>query len=117
MKLAIIGSRSFNDYDFLKQTVSEFLKHNFLTCTHIVSGGAKGADTLAHQFALEHELEMIVFKPNWKLYGKRGGVIRNTDIVENADIIIAFWDGISTGTKNALDKATALNKRTVVKIY
>lgn len=117
MKLAIIGSRGFNDYDFLKQTVSEFLKNNLLNCTHIVSGGAKGADTLAQQFALEHELEMIVFKPNWKLYGNRAGFIRNTDIVENADIIIAFWDGNSTGTKDALDKATALNKRTIVKIY
>lgn len=117
MKIAIIGSRDFTDYDFLKQTVSEFLEHNFLTCTHIVSGGAKGADTLAHQFVLEHELDMIVFKHNWKLYGKRAGVIRNTDIVENADIIIAFWDGKSTGTKDTLKKATALNKRTVVKLY
>lgn len=117
MKLAIIGRRGFTDYDFLKENVIEFLKNNSLVCTHIVSGGAKGTDTLAHQFALEHHLEMIVFKPNWKLYGKAAGFIRNTDIVETADMIMAFWDGNSNGTKDSLNKAAALNKRTVVKIY
>lgn len=117
MKLAIIGSRGFTDYDFLKKNVSTFLERNSLTCTHIVSGGAKGADTLGHRYALEHQLEMIVFRPDWKQFGKRAGFIRNTEIIENADIVIAFWDGSSNGTKDAVDKAIALNKRTIVKIY
>ncbi|PJR03140.1 DUF2493 domain-containing protein [Avrilella dinanensis] len=117
MKLAIIGSRGFTDYDFLKKSVSDFLKRNSLVCTHIVSGGAKGADTLASQYAMEHQLEMIVFKPDWKQYGKRAGFIRNTTIIENADVVIAFWDGNSSGTKDAIMKAIALNKRTKIKIY
>ena len=115
MKLAIIGSRGFNDYNFLKKNVSDFLKRNSLACTHIVSGGAKGADTLASQYAKEHQLEMIVFKPNWKQFGKRAGFIRNTTIIENADAVIAFWDGSSSGTKDAIMKAIELNKR--IKIY
>lgn len=117
MKLAIIGSRGFNDYDFLKKSVSDFLSRNSLVCTHIVSGGAKGADTLASQYAMEHQLEMIVFKPDWKQFGKRAGFIRNTEIIEKADVVIAFWDGISSGTKDAIMKAIELNKRTKIKIY
>lgn len=117
MKLAIIGSRGFNDYDFLKKNVSAFLKHNSFVCTHIISGGAKGADKLAEQFALDNQLEMIVFKPDWKQYGKRAGFIRNTTIIENTDVVIAFWNGNSSGTKDAIMKAIALNKRTKIKIY
>lgn len=112
MKLAIIGSRGFTDYDFLKKNVTHFLKRNSLVCTHIVSRGAKGADTLASQYATEQQLEMIVFKPDWKRFGKRAGFIRNTTIIENADVVIAFWDGSSNGTKDAIMKAIALNKRT-----
>ena len=117
MKLAIIGSRGFTDYDFLKKSVTHFLKHNSLACTHIVSGGAKGADTLGHRFAMEHQLEMIVFKPDWKRFGKRAGYIRNTDIIENSDIVIAFWDGISPGTKDSIDKALNLNKQVIIKKF
>lgn len=117
MKLAIIGSRGFNDYDFLKKNVSDFLKHNSFVCTHIISGGAKGADKLAEQFALDNQLDMIVFKPDWKQFGKRAGFIRNTEIIEKADVVIAFWDGISSGTKDAIMKAIELNKRTKIKIY
>ena len=115
MKLAIIGSRGFNDYNFLKENVSEFLERNSLSCTHIISGGAKGADTLASQYATEHQLEMVIFKPDWKQFGKRAGFIRNTTIIENADVVIAFWDGISSGTKDSIAKATAFNKR--IKIF
>lgn len=115
MKLAIIGSRDFNDYDFLKKSVSDFLKRHSLTCTHIVSGGAKGADTLAYRFALEHQLEMIVFKPDWKRFGKRAGFMRNTDIIENSDMVLAFWDGTSPGTKDSIDKALKLNKKVIIK--
>ncbi len=117
MKLAIIGSRGFNDYDFLKKNVTDFLKRNSFVCTHIISGGAKGADKLAEQFALDNQLEMVAFKPDWKQFGKRAGFIRNNEIIENADVVIAFWDGDSKGTKDAIMKAIALNKRTKIKIY
>lgn len=117
MKLAIVGSRDFSDYNFLKQNVLELMESHSFKFTHIVSGGAKGADTLGHRFAMEHQLEMIVFKPDWKRFGKRAGYIRNTDIIENSDIVIAFWDGKSSGTKDSIDKALNLNKQVIIKKF
>lgn len=115
MKLAIVGSRDFSDYNFLKQNVLQLIEIHSFKFTHIVSGGAKGADTLGHRFAIEHQLEMIVFKPDWKRFGKRAGYIRNSDIIENSDIVIAFWDGKSKGTKDSIDKALKLNKEVIIK--
>ena len=66
MKLAIIGSRSFEDYALLKAQLLTLIQKDSLSLTHIVSGGAKGADTLGAQFAKEHQLELVVFKPDWK---------------------------------------------------
>lgn len=117
MKLGIIGSRSFLDYHLLEVTINQFINTCTNSITHIVSGGAKGADTLANRYAEEKNIEMIVFKPDWKKYGKRAGYIRNTDIIENSDIVIAFWDGISPGTKDSIDKALNLNKQVIIKKF
>lgn len=117
MKLAIVGSRDFSDYNFLKQNVLELMESHSFKFTHIVSGGAKGADTLANRYADEKNIEMIVFKPDWKKYGKRAGFIRNTDIIETSDVIVAFWDGKSTGTKDSIEKALNLNKQVTIKKF
>lgn len=110
MKLAIVGSRTFNDYEFLKQTVNSL--SNIKSITHIVSGGANGADTLAEKYCLENELELIIFLPDWKKYGRSAGMIRNKDIINTCDIVIAFWDGKSRGTENSIKLArTKHNKK------
>lgn len=114
MKLAIIGSRSFEDYGFAAAHIQQFIAQEKEILTHIVSGGAKGADQFGARFAEQNKVELLLFKPDWKRYGKRAGFIRNTDIVAHADCILAFWDGQSKGTKDSIDKATALNKKVVV---
>ncbi|WP_158964041.1 SLOG family protein [Myroides fluvii] len=114
MKLAIIGSRSFEDYPLAAIHIQEVIEKENLKLTHIVSGGAKGADQLGARFALAYHLELIVFKPDWKRYGKRAGFIRNTEIVAHADCILAFWDGQSKGTKDSIDKATGAGKKVIV---
>ena len=76
----------------------------------LVSGGAVGADSLAERYAKEHNLQIIVFKPDWNKHGKAAGFIRNTNIIEEADEIIAFWDGISNGTRDSISKARKMNK-------
>ncbi len=114
MKLAIIGSRSFENYALMKEQLLALIQKDGLSLTHIVSGGAKGADTLGAQFAKEHQLELVVFKPDWKRFGKRAGFIRNTEIIEHADMVVAFWDGISNGTKDALDKSNTLGKKSFI---
>lgn len=74
MKIAIVGSRTFEDYDLLKQSIP------LDGVTTVVSGGAKGADALAERFAEEHGFDMLVFKPDYKTHGKAAPFIRNGDI-------------------------------------
>jgi hypothetical protein len=81
-----------------------------LGIARIVSGGAKGADTLAALYAELRQLPLSVHLPNWQLHGKRSGMMRNTLIVEEADMVIAFWDGSSRGTKDTIDKTVAAGK-------
>jgi len=101
MKIGIVGSRTFNNYDLLKETLNHYLKFKPI----IVSGGSKGADKLGEKFAIENELDTIIIKPDWNKYGKSAGLIRNTDIVKSSDLIIAFWDGESKGTLDSINKS------------
>lgn len=105
MKLAVVGNRSFNDYDLLKMELKKY------TITEIVSGGAIGADELAEKFAKEYNIPIKVFKPNWSLYGKAAGYKRNAEIWQYADEGIAFWNGVSTGTQHSFDLSKFYNKK------
>lgn len=117
MNIAIIGSRNFTDYELMSSTILSYFIENELNKITIVSGGAKGADTLAEKFAMENHLEITVFKPDWKKFGKRAGFLRNTIIIENSDIVFAFWDSISNGTKDSIEKAEKLNKKVILNIF
>ena len=101
MILAIVGSRTFQDYVLLCHVVEQ-VKGNISV---IVSGGAEGADTLAERYADEHGIAMKVYPANWALYGKSAGYRRNQTIVHNADAVIAFWDGNSAGTAHTIELA------------
>lgn len=107
-KIAIIGSRSFNDFNRLVSVLLPWLP------AHIVSGGAKGADALAERLAREQKLSITVIKPDWQQHGRAAGPIRNRDIVDAVDMVIAFWDGQSKGTKSALDYARKQKKIIIV---
>lgn len=109
MKLAIIGSRSFNNYELLKIEVNKIKN---VTC--VVSGGAYGADYLGKLYAKENNLEYIEFKPNWDEHGKKAGFLRNIDIINTSDIIIAFWDGLSSGTLHSINLAKKYNKKIII---
>jgi hypothetical protein len=111
MKIAVIGSRSFTDYELLKKTLNEITG-----ITKVISGGAKGADSLAEQWAKEKQIETVIYKPDWAKYGRGAGVVRNRLIIEDCDLCIAFWDGESKGTKSSIDHCKKLNKKlTIVK--
>ena len=98
----IVGGRTFNDYELLKYKCDQLLKNQ--TDVQIVSGGAKGADTLAERYAHDKGYELKVFRADWDTYGKRAGYIRNEQMHKyisqfNNRGVIAFWDGESKGTK------------------
>ena len=102
MKLAIIGSRNCPPID-----IEAHLKSMPDT---IVSGGAKGADTYAREFAQKHNLNLIEFLPDYDKYGRKAPLVRNKLIVEECDCVLAFWDGKSRGTKFTIDYANEKGK-------
>jgi hypothetical protein len=106
MKLAIVGSREFTDYNLLEKTILQ--KYNNIEA--IVSGGAIGTDKLAERFANKHGIPTIIHKPDWKTYGKSAGYIRNKLIVDDCDEVIAFWLNQSKGTKLTIDIAKEKGK-------
>jgi hypothetical protein len=111
MKVAVIGSRTFNDYELVKETLTK------LDITLLVSGGAKGADLLGERYASENNITTLIFKPDWERHGRGAGMIRNTDIVKNSDIVVAFWDGSSKGTLDSIRKVEKLNKGLMIIKY
>jgi hypothetical protein len=115
MKLAVVGSRGFNDYEILKSKL-DLISEKILVSL-IISGGAIGADSLAEKWAKEKNIPTQIFLPDWKKYGKRAGYLRNIEIVKNADIVIAFWNGESKGTKLSIDLAKEHKKELIVITY
>ena len=110
MKVAVVGSRTFTDYILLKETLDKLYPNIQL----IVSGGAQGADSLAEKYAQEEGIPTLIIYPEWKKYGKAAGFVRNKDIVGAGDILVAFWDGASKGTKDSIDFAKKLDKRIIL---
>jgi hypothetical protein len=104
MKIAVIGSRSFKDYDLLKVTLDQY------KIKLLISGGAKGADTLALKYAEEHDIPFKVFEPDWKAYQRAAGHHRNRQMVDACDFVLAFWDGVSRGTLQAINYAKSSGK-------
>ncbi len=109
VNLAIVGSRSFTNYDAFKSELEKVLASKNLNPAKIISGGAAGVDSLAKRWADDNSIPVLEIKPNWKL-GKGAGIIRNRQIIESCDVCIAFWDFESKGTKNAIDVCRKFNK-------
>ncbi len=112
MKIAVIGSRNFNDYDYLKDKLLIII-NDLENCT-IISGGARGADSLGERFAKEFKIDTLILKPDWEKFGKSAGFLRNKDIIENSDIVCAFWDSKSAGTKHSINLAKKTKKDTFI---
>lgn len=98
MKIGIVGSRSFKNLELLKKEMKPFLNRVSL----IVSGGAKGADEMAEEWAVSNKIDTEIFYPEFKSFGRGAYRMRNIEIVRNADLIIAFWDGKSKGTDQTI---------------
>lgn len=111
MKIAIIGSRECEKIDFAGNLEAVL---NVSENDTIISGGAKGIDTLAANYAKENNLNLIEFLPDYKKNGRAATFIRNREIVDNSNVVVAFWNGKSKGTKYTLDYARKKNKRIIV---
>lgn len=91
MRVAVVGSRTLHIEDW----------ENYLPpdTDEIISGGAKGIDQSVRRYAHSHKIAFREFLPEYDKYGKRAPLLRNISIIENADLVLAFWDGVSRGTK------------------
>jgi hypothetical protein len=104
IRIGIVGSRSFADAALLASVMEDYTRYNALP-NLIVSGGARGADTLALAWATAQGIPTLVLPPDTARFGKRAFFIRNCAIVRYSTLLIAFWDGESKGTKFTLAEA------------
>lgn len=109
MKLAIIGSREFCDWELFTEGITRILEQEGKLPILVVSGGARGADRMGEKWAKDNGIKTLVFKPEWGKHGKRAGLIRNADIIENATHVLAFPSESGSGTQHALGLAKEKN--------
>jgi len=124
MRVIIAGGREFNNYAILKHNVIKILLElspSEELNIEIVCGKARGADTLGERYAKENNYRIKYFPADWDLYGKRAGYIRNEQMAKYANedngVLIAFWDGVSKGTKHMIDLANKQGLKVFVVNY
>jgi hypothetical protein len=128
MKLIIAGGRDFDDYNLLTDVLSDLYEQlescNRGCCSdfvwkigEVVSGKASGADSLGERFAASAKIPVTEFPADWNKYGNAAGPIRNKQMGDYADELLAFWDGKSKGTKHMIDYMTSLGKPVWVRMY
>lgn len=101
MKTIIAGSRDYHNYDTLLEAIAE----SNWQISQVVSGGAKGVDRLGEEYATVMNLPLHIYEADWERHGRAAGPLRNAKMAENADALIALWDGKSRGTKNMIETA------------
>lgn len=103
----ICGSRSIKNLQ-----ISRYIRPS--SCGAIVHGAAVGVDTIADSWAKANNLETIIYKPNYKVYGRRAPLVRDEEMVEFADVVIAFWNGVSKGTLYTVNYAKKIGRKVIV---
>lgn len=114
-RVIIAGSRDFDDYLLLQDHADYMLSRQ--EDIEIVSGGASGADALGERYAKDRGYKLKIFPADWAKYGRRAGPIRNREMAEYADALLAYWDGKSRGTKNMIEEARARGLKVSIKIF
>jgi len=110
-KLIVAGGRDFVDYRLLSNALNEIASTVYQNeAISIVSGMARGADSLGNRFAHEHKVKLYEFPADWNTHAKSAGFIRNKQMGNFADGLLAFWDGKSRGTAQMIEYMRSLNK-------
>ena len=107
MKIAVVGSKGLKVNDLGRYLPSGV--------TEIVSGGARGIDTCAREYAEKNRIKLTEFLPQYEKYGRSAPLKRNLQIIDYADLVLAFWDGKSKGTKYVIEQCKKQNKE--IKIF
>ena len=119
-KVIVCGGRDFQDYDLCQLTLDFYLRDSGDNY-EIISGHAKGADSLGERYAKDNNIELKIFPADWGKYGRQAGPIRNQQMLDYAmqghPIVIAFWDGRSRGTKNMIEISQKAGVTTYIEKY
>ena len=113
VKMAIVGSRNTGTVDF-SLVMDELRQRIKNPITEVISGGAKGYDTMAAAWAILRGIAVTELRPDYQKHGRAATFIRNRAIVDSADIVVAFWDGKSRGTKYTIDYAEKKKKEIII---
>ena len=113
VKMAIVGSRNTGTVDF-SLVMDELRQRIKNPITEVISGGAKGYDTMAAAWAILRGIAVTELRPDYQKHGRAATFIRNRAIVDSADIVVAFWDGKSRGTKYTIDYAEKKKKDIII---
>ena len=113
MKVIIAGGRDFDDY----QRLCSVMNKCPYTVSEVVCGGARGADYLGGKWGIDQGIPVKYFPADWGKHGKKAGHLRNTEMGDYADALVAFWDKKSKGTKHMIDYATKLGLKVNVFYY
>ena len=111
IRVCVAGGRDFNNYDSLKSILDRFLKRHKDSEIIIISGHARGADSLGERYAAENGLSFETFPADWEKHGKKAGFLRNNEMAKISNVLIAFWDGKSRGTKNMIEQMDKYGKQ------
>lgn len=112
MRVIIAGSRDLERIEYIEKAVEE----SGFDITHIISGAARGIDKNSIVYAVKTKTHYTVYPAEWDKYGKSAGYKRNMTMADNADALIAIWDGESRGTKHMIDIMNNQNKPVYIKI-
>lgn len=121
MKIAVVGSRKYTDFDKFQEALDKIIgTFDPRTPIMIISGGAKGPDQMAQRWAKERDYDFVLFKPYHLIdpnveYSPKYFFTRNKQIADNADLVVAFWDGESSGTRHIVEYCQR-NRKSYMKV-
>lgn len=111
MRVLIIGSRDFPRLDMVRRYIFDLDQSEDGPHITVISGGAKGVDSIAEEEARAYGFNVEIYPADWKTYGRGAGLKRNIEMIERADMVVAFWDGKSPGTRHSIREALKRGKR------
>lgn len=119
MRVIISGSREIEDFDFVKSVLDRHLGPYVDGSLVVLTGAARGVDTLAERWCEYNLVTYERWRADWEKNGKAAGPLRNSEMVTKgrADLLVAIWDGLSKGTKDAITKARRHGLKVIVELY
>ncbi|ALU99743.1 DUF2493 domain-containing protein [Campylobacter coli] len=117
MKLLVCGGRDYTDIEHFNKEMDNVFSLYQNQIDTIIEGGARGADNMAKNYALKNKINLVEVKADWQHFGKAAGPIRNQrmlSMLDSNDCVLAFWNGVSKGTKNMIEIARNKNIKVII---